>query len=169
MERLIRITMVMVLIFQFTVVKADKTKYHSLFIYNFSKYVKWPPSQSQDKFVIGVFGKSNITNILISTLKSKTVNGKPIEIMELGSSSDASSCNIVYIPQNQTDKLKEVAAQTAGKPVLIVSDNPGSTSQGSVINFVQNDGKIKFELNKSFAEERGLVVSSSLLSLSILV
>ena len=39
---------------------AQKEKFHSIFIYNFSKYVKWPDAQNSGIFVIGVLGTSAI-------------------------------------------------------------------------------------------------------------
>jgi hypothetical protein len=41
--------------------------------------------------------------------------------------------------------------------------------KGAAINFVEVDGKIKFELNEENAESRGLKIAGSLASLAILV
>ena len=40
--------------------QAQKEKFHSIFLYNFSKYVKWPENHTDGIFTIGVFGNSAI-------------------------------------------------------------------------------------------------------------
>ena len=53
--------------------------------------------------------------------------------------------------------------------MLIVSGKKGYGKSGSVINFVEMEGKLKFELNQSQATKRGLQVSEKLVNLAILI
>ena len=66
-------------------------------------------------------------------------------------------------------KIDQIISQTNSKPVLIVTDKPGLAKKGAAINFVELDGKIKFELNQQNAESRGLKVAGALTSLAIVV
>lgn len=148
---------------------AQKEKYHSVFIYNFSKYVKWPDAQNSGKFVIGLLGNSAIAKDLATMSKTKNINGMPIEIKQFSSAADISDCHILYVSASASNSLGQVISKCSGKSVLIVTDNPGFAQKGAIINFVDIDGKIKFELNKQNAEFRGLKVAGSLASLAILV
>lgn len=150
---------------------AQKEKYQSLFIYNFTKYIKWPDAYNGDKFVIGVFGDSEIYNSLsaMANSKKKTATGKNIEIKKFSSTSDINDCNILFVSQNVAGDLGQIDSNTASEPVLIITDSPGLATQGAVINFIEKDGKIKFELNESKASDRGLIVSGSLTSLAIII
>jgi hypothetical protein len=56
-----------------------------------------------------------------------------------------------------------------GKSTLIITEKPGLARQGAAINFVVQENKTKFELNKGNAEKYDLKVSSNLLSLAIVV
>lgn len=150
---------------------AQKEKYQSLFIYNFTKYIKWPDSYNTNKFVIGVIGDSPIiTSIkkLVST-KQKTSDGRVIEVKSYGSISEIDDCNILFVSEDVIEELSAIVTQVESKPILIVTDMPGMATQGSVINFVENDGKMRFELNASNASSRGLMVSGSLTSLAIMI
>lgn len=140
-----------------------------LFIYNFSKYVKWPAESSAGEFAIGVYGKSDITKALTDMSSTKKVNGSAIVIKEFQSAKKVQDCHILYIPQSESDKLEVILEELAGQPILIISDQPGFAEKGSVVNFVTQDGKIKFEINKQQAESRNLKVSSTLLNLAIVV
>jgi len=150
---------------------AQKEKYQSLFIYNFTKYIKWPDSYNADKFVIGVIGNSDVLESLNAMVdsKKKTGTGQSLEVKKYGSVSEIGDCNILFVSENVVDNLGQIESKTNAKPILIVSDSPGMATKGSVINFVEQEGKIKFELNESAALKRHLVVSSSLTSLAIII
>jgi hypothetical protein len=148
---------------------SQKEKFHSIFIYNFSKYVKWPDSQKSAVFVIGVYGASSIIDDLTSMASSKKVNNLPIEVKKCKSVTDLDECNILYVPSSASNKIEEIISSTKGKPILIVTDKPGSAKKGAAINFVEEDGKIKFELSQQNAESSGLKVAGALASLAIIV
>lgn len=160
---------IMLTVMSFQQAFAQKEKYQSIFIYNFSKYVKWPDNMNSGKFIIGVLGNSVIQNELKEMAASKQVNGMPIEVKQCSSVADIKGCHILYIASSESGKLDQVVTQTQSQSVLIVTDKPGLAKQGSAINFVEVEGKIKFELNQGNAESHGLKVSGSLSSLAIMV
>ena len=149
--------------------RAQKEKYHSIFIYNFSKYVKWPEAQSSGTFIIGVLGSTSIQKDLITMASSKKVNGMSIEVKQFESVEEVEGCHILYVSEMQSGKIGQIVSNTMNQPVLIITDKPGLAHKGAVINFVEVGGKIKFELNQKNAETRGLKVAGSLASLAILV
>ena len=169
MKKILLIFFLMMAIF--SVSHAQKEKYQSLFIYNFTKYIKWPDSYNSDKFVIGVLGNSAIFTSLneMALAKKKTGSGLVIEVKKYSSVDEIDGCNILFVSQNAIDNLGQIESRTSTKPILVVSDSPGMATKGSVINFVELDGKMKFELNESKAFGKGLIVSGSLTSLAILI
>lgn len=169
MRKLMILMLGIFFMFSLTEARAQKEKYHSLFIYNFSKYVKWPEGQQSGDFVIAVIGSDNMAKTLKAMASNKKVSGHNIVIKEYNNSSEVGSCHILYVAEGSSNQISAVLAKTSQKPVLIVSDKPGLAKKGAVINFIEQDGKIKFELNQQMAESRGLKVSGSLTSLAILV
>jgi len=159
----------LMMIVSFQSALAQKEKYHSIFIYNFSKYVKWPDVQNSGKFVIGVLGASTIQKDLKVMAAAKQVNGKTIEVKQFNSVAEVSECHILYVSASESGKMNEIISKTKSQSVLIITDKPGLAKKGATINFVEVDGKIKFELNQKNAEARGLKVAGSLASLAILV
>lgn len=147
----------------------QKEKYHSIFLYNFSKYIKWPNDPETGEFVIGVLGSSPIIEDLQEMAANKKVNGNPIKIVEFKSAEGVQACHILYVTANESNKIDQISDNTSGAPVLIVTDKPGLAHKGSIINFIEIDGKIKFELNERNAEAHNLKVSSSLVTLAIVV
>jgi hypothetical protein len=50
-----------------------------------------------------------------------------------------------------------------------VGDTKGFAKLGGMINFVLEDNRVRFEVNKTAAEQTGMKISSKLLSLAVLV
>ncbi len=169
MRKLMFIAFGVALLFSISSANAQKEKFHSLFIYNFSKYIKWPENAPSDKFVIGVLGSSQMVKTLEATSANKKINGADIVVRQFNSAEDIQDCHILYVSQNESNKIGQVSSSTGKNPVLIVTDKPGMAQKGAAINFIEQDGKIRFELNQSDAESRGLKVSGALISLAVLV
>ena len=148
---------------------AQKEMFHSIFIYNFRKYVKWPDNMNSGKFVIGVLGTSAIQTDLKAMGSAKQVNGMSIEVKQFNSAAEISDCHILYVASSERGNIDKIISKTKSQQVLIVTGNPGLAKKGAAIHFVEVEGKIKFELNQKNAEARGLKVAGSLASLAILV
>jgi len=171
----LRMTRIFIVFFSLLVLSnytfAQKEKYESLFIYNFSKYIKWPDNYNEGQFIIGVIGNSDIYGSLetMANSKKKTGTGATMEVKKYGSIDDIEDCHILFVSDDVIENLSAIEEATASKPILIITDTPGMATQGSIINFVEKDGKIKFELNQAKAESRKLIVSSSLSTLAIII
>ncbi len=148
---------------------AQKAKYQSIFIYNFTKYVKWP-DESHSTFVIGVLGNSEVfASLLEMSEKKKDASGGQIKVVKFNSLAEVRDCHILFIPERESSKLAEINAKTSGMNLLVITEKSGLAEKGAVINFIEEEGKLKFELNQAQAESRGLKVSGSLISLAKLV
>ncbi|AHM61212.1 hypothetical protein D770_14790 [Flammeovirgaceae bacterium 311] len=142
-------------------------KFHTVFIYNFTKYIKWPDDTQGNSFVIGVLGKSGITNPLKEMAASKTVNGKPIEVKVFNSIDEIKDCQMIFLPSNQSKELAAMRTKLANTSTLIISEKSGLAQQGSAINFVMNDGRWKFEVNQASTDLHGLKISQELLKFAL--
>lgn len=158
-----------ILIASFQPASAQKEKVHSMFIYNIGKNVKWPEDQKLEKFVIGVLGTSAIQKELTSMAASRNLNGMSIEIKQFNSTAEISDCHILYVSAAESGSLDQALSKISSKPVLIITENPGLAKKGAAINFVEIEGKVRFELNQKNALSKGLKVTGSLVSLAIVV
>lgn len=151
--------------------KAQSTdyKFHTVFIYNFTKYIKWPDDAPSGNFVIGVVGKSGITAPLQEMAASKNVNGKPIEVKIFNSVAEIQGCHMVFLPSDKSKELAAMRSKLANEPTLIISEKNGLAQQGSDINFVLSDGRWKFEVNQATTEMHKLKISQELIKFALKV
>ncbi len=147
----------------------DIHKFHSIFIYNFSKFIQWPTEYKSGDFVIGVLGNSPIKEHLESMAKNKKVGNQSFKVVSFKSPAEIGKCHILYIPTEKSESLEACVSQIQSSATLIITDKPGLAKVGSGINFLIVNGKPKFELNKLAAEKRKLKVSTELAKLAILI
>jgi hypothetical protein len=143
-----------------------------VFVYNFTKYVKWPEAANQHSFTIGVVDNPAVLASFEKMAAANKVNGQPILIKKVRTSADAENCQLVYVSGMDGAKLREIAEPLRAMPVLIVSAKNGLLRKGSDINFFvdEDDGmKTRFEINQATLEGHGLKVSRELLNLAYTV
>lgn len=137
-------------------------KYHTVFMYNFTKYIKWPENASGNEFVIGILGTSPITGHLEKMAQSKTVNGKPIVVKTFNNSTEVAGCHMLFLPEAKSSELISLRQILSAKPTLIISEKDGLGQKGSDINFIVNNGRWNFELNQASVDMHQLKVSAEL-------
>lgn len=138
------------------------------FVYNFTKYINWGPSASENDFIIGIFGTSAIDEPLEQIAKTKTVNDKKIVIIHFDKPENISFCNILYIPNNVPFPLYSIITRV-NHGTLTISETEGYAEQGTAFNFVLVKDKLRFESNVKVINLAGLKASSQLLKLAIIV
>lgn len=149
---------------------SSNAKLKASFIYNFTKYIDWPEKYKEGNFVIGVLGTTSFYNDLTTLLNTKTVGSQRFEIKSFTSADAVSGiCHILFVPAENSSMLPDVLKKIKGKSTLIVTEKPGLAKQGAAINFVVENNKQRFELNKANIEKYNLKVSTTLTALAIQV
>lgn len=144
-------------------------KFKALFMYNFTKYIEWPASARSGDFVIGVLGNSTLTEELKTIASKQKVGTQNIIIKTFSNADEIDNCQILYLPASKSSQIATVLAKLGGKSTLVIGDKAGLASQGAGINYIMDGDKLKYEINKSSIEKKGLTVSSALLALGVVV
>lgn len=147
--------------------QAQDYKFHSIFIYNFTKYIQWPASQQSGDFIIAVVGNSPISSELEKITANKVVGAQKIVIKKFRSASEVSDCHILYVPGSNSSNFEAIQQKLKGKHTLVITEKTGMVRKGSGINFVLQDNKWKFEFNEQATQDAGLKVSKELAQMAI--
>ncbi|MCK5467677.1 MAG: YfiR family protein [Cyclobacteriaceae bacterium] len=149
---------------------AQKAKYQSDIIFRLSRYVTWPEKNEGSKFVIGVVGSvKDFETFQKLAMEKRRSNSNPIEVRYFELTDSIDECHLLYVSEECKIQIEKIIEKTKKEPILIVSGEKGYGKSGSVINFVEIEGKLKFELNQDQANKRGLQVSDKLKMLAILI
>ncbi len=105
-------------------------KAQTMFIYNFSRLIEWPPNSRSGNFVIGVFGATEITMELELYTKGKKVGTRDIVIQRYKTLEEISDCHILFVPFERTKRMPEILNQLNGKSTLIITEKTGGLERG---------------------------------------
>lgn len=140
------------------------------FLYNFSKFVQWPPERfpgETSPIVIAVLGKNPFGDELNKLVKDRLVNGRAIEVRLIAPGADLHSVHILFIAAGEESRL---AAGVFGEPgILTVGESADFAARGGIINFTLSDEKVRFEINQGSGDKAGLKLSGQLLKLATVI
>ena len=141
------------------------------YLFNFSHFVRYPaPDPSAAKtFDICLIGRNDIVPTLQSVVQNETVNGQPVRILQLDRAADARPCAIAYMGSSEASRIEKDLAALEGSDALTVSDVPRFTDRGGMIQFVLQNNRVRFTVNRSSAERARLTLSSELLKVALAV
>jgi len=142
------------------------------FLYNFTRYVKWPKEAFDDErspIVVAVLGSDPFGITLDKVFAGKTASGRRIQVTRFASTAKLEKCHLLFVPRDETESLPLLAKHLAGAPVLIVGESKDFAVEGGEINFYIDKKKVHFEINKMAAERAKLEISSQLLKLARIV
>jgi hypothetical protein len=151
-----------------TVVAAEPTDtaVKAAFLPRFARYVTWPIAatpKGADPFVLCVIGSDPFGGVLDEAARSQLVNGRRIVVRRMDSAAGADRCQIAYVGGSRSGAI---LASIGRNPVLTVTDANDSGTRG-IIHFVLVGGRVRFFIDQSAAEQRGLSISSRLLALAM--
>lgn len=147
--------------------KATEAKIKVVYLYNFTKYIQWPSEYRSGDFIIGVLnGNTQMLSELNRMAASRTAGAQKFSIKNYKTVAEISKCNLLFLPESSNNLLSDVLKKVKGFSTLLVTESVGDAKKGASINFVFQDNKQEFELNKANAEKCHLVVSSSLSALA---
>ena len=138
------------------------------FVYNFAKFVEWPPTTYQteeDPIVLCVIGEGPIT-IAFDSLRGKKLHNRRLEICHITSISDINNCHILFVTKTEKKRIKSILDMAASKSILTIGDMEGFVEKGGIIELVMDDRKIRFNVNIKAAQKAQLAISSRLLKLA---
>jgi hypothetical protein len=147
--------------------KPEEYQVKAVYLYNFGRFVEWPlTAVKNDLFKICVLGNDPFGPILDTTLAGEVIENRKLVAMRIASTRDAAGCKVLFISSSEAAHLKEILKTVDKAAVLTVSDMPGFTNGGGMIQFVLQENKVRFEVNLTAAERSGLTLSSQLLKVA---
>jgi hypothetical protein len=142
----------------------------AVYLYRFVGYVGWPSEVPGSKpFTIAVLDAPGVARELQRLLPDHPVKGGIAQVREISRVQDAGSAQVLYIGAGHADFPGALNSQVLSKSILFVTDEAGGLQSGSILNFLNIDHRVRFEISLTAAERVHLKISSELLSIAIRV
>lgn len=139
------------------------------FLYKFAGYVEWPAGSFQradEPVTIGVAGDDQLAGEVAQLVAGRSVDGRPLSVRRVTFPEPAGGVQILFIARSEAGRMGQLIRALPSRPMLIVSESDGALDQGSIINLLILDGRVRFEISLDAAEKRGVRLSSRLLALA---
>src|SRR6202162_3343106 len=149
--------------------EASEYEVKAAFLYNFAKFVKWPPEAfhgPDDAITFCVYGEDPFAGALDRIIANKTISDRPLRLTRPNQLSGLRACHILFLASSERKRLPQILGTLRGSPVLTVGDTDRFIQTDGMIGFLIDDSKVRFENNVKAAKESGLRPRSKLLSLA---
>lgn len=139
------------------------------FIYKFLAYAEWPShafKSANAPIAIGVAGSEEVAAELNRIVAGRTVNNRPITVRQLSGNDMPADVHALFVGAGQSAQLGNLLKKAQQQSMLSVTEDEGALARGSIINFKQVDGRIRFDVSLEAADKSGLKLSSRLLGVA---
>ena len=134
------------------------------FIYNFANFVTWPPNSFADspgELILCLVSDDPDSDVLFN-LDGKTVKGRKIKVMAYQESCLDKS-HILYFATQDRATIRKILDRAKLHSILTIGEVDGFTRMGGVINFFNENNRLRFKVNVDAAKRQGLKLSSQIL------
>jgi len=142
------------------------------YLFNFGRFVEWPSggeSSNGGSFTFCILGHDPFGQNLDHMLVGRTINSKAITVKRIATPQESSGCQILFLDTTEQGKLNKIIEALDDEAVLTVSDIPEFSKHGGMIQFVEKENRVRFEVNLEATQRAGLTLSSDLLKVATAV
>ena len=150
----------------------DESRVKAAFLLRFTQYVEWPGEvlpQPTTPLVVGIIGADDVASDLQQMSSGRGASGRPVQVRTLKGNDDLTQAHILFIGMDERGKIATYLGAARRRPILVVTESPNALAQGSMINFVIVERRVRFEIGLESAEKAGLTLSSRLLAVAMRV
>ena len=138
------------------------------FLYNFAKFVEWPPETFADAaspMVLCVLDDEPLGASLRATVKGEKLNERRLVVRLLRDPQATQGCHVLFVGAEK-GRLPEILASLRGAGVLTVGGAGDFLDRGGMIRLFLEQNRVRFDINLDAAEQSHLKLSSKLLRLA---
>lgn len=149
---------------------AQEQQVKAAYLYKFGGYVEWPEEafdSTDSPVVIAVAGDAGLAEEIGRVVGKRTLIGRPVIVREVRPGDDIGRTHILFVARSQLSRMSQALAQP--QPVLVVTDAANGLEQGSIINFVMAENRVRFEVSLEAAKRNSLKIAAPLLTVAMRV
>lgn len=134
-------------------------------------FVGWPATvlgPPDTPFNLCILGPDPFGPLLDHAAEGAVASGRPVVVRRVATLAASAGCRVAFVAASPDQPVTAVLQALRGQPVLTVTDQGAPGAQG-VVDFVVNQDQVRFDIDDQSAADRGLSISSKLLSLALTV
>jgi hypothetical protein len=157
---------------QTTTESASEEAVKAAYLYRFLNYVEWPSGTrlaADTPYVIGMVDADDVADELQDIVAHRKVDNRPVVLKRLHGGDSIAGLHILFIGSSNKSRQAAWIKSAQQQAVLVVTETAGALEQGSMINFVLVDQRVRFEASLAAIERARLKVNARLLAVAVAV
>jgi len=150
----------------------DEYQVKAAFLYNFAKFVEWPPgtfASLNDPIGICIVGVNPFGSTLETMVQGKKIGDRAFAVRRIADTQQPRGCQILFIGSAEWKRVRLLLDALKGAAILTVGETDDFTVAGGMIAFQLEGPRVRFQINLEAAEHSHLKISSKLLGLAEIV
>jgi hypothetical protein len=139
-------------------------------LYKFLGYAEWPSaafSTPDSPYVIGIVEAEEIAHELSRISAHRQVTGRRLVIRKMKWGDKLAGIHALFVGRAAGDRQGQWLQLAQPLPILTVTETPGGLAQGSMINFLLADDRVRFEVSLDALADSNVKLSSRMLSVAL--
>ncbi len=139
------------------------------YLFKFASFVEWPEgsfAQPGALLTIGVTGNDALAEQLDYVVAGRSINGHAVAVRRVRRGDKLTGVHILFVGGGDRAASTEMLEAARSGSVLTVSDTAETFALGSMVNFVINDEKVRFEVALRSVNAGHLRISARMLSVA---
>jgi hypothetical protein len=148
---------------------ADEYEVKAAFLFHFAQLVDWPAGAldaGDSSIRLCILDDEPRRQELQNTIEGKLIGGRVFHVRLVSQVQEIQGCNILFLSRDEARRQTAIVRGLRGMPVLTVGETTNFLSDGGMIRFHLEEGKIRFDINLGEADSSHLKISSRLLLLA---
>lgn len=135
------------------------------FIFNFANFVTWPDESfgSSDDALYFCFASDHPAANVLFQLNDQPVRSRKLKVQKIDTEIGSEKCHILFFGTDNTLFIRQALAAVRGQHTLTIGEVAGFARMGGIINFFNQDKKLRFEVNLEAAKRENLRLSAQML------
>lgn len=136
------------------------------YLLDFGRFLRLTGGAAADHhstFDICVLGHDPIGHFLDDAVANQSIDGRPVRAVRVGDANAVKGCDIVFISPDEGDGIPLDLDAIGKADVLTVSDAADFLKYGGMIQFVEEDNRVRFAVNLDAVNRTHITLSSELL------
>ena len=146
---------------------SSENQLKAAFLFKLAQFLDWPANafpESKSPIVIGVLGDDPFGSYLDDFVQGEKIGERPMVVQRFRRVEDVATCQILFVSRSEAVRLDKILGTLKGRCILTVGDVEGFASQGGMVRFATEGGKIQLRINVTAAKAAELTISSKLLA-----
>jgi len=144
----------------------EPARLKAAFVVNFAKFTRWPETAAGGEVRICFQSVTDAVGEAMARMSNLRIRSRPVRVQRGVNRLELQRCHVIYVGHSDEYQCRQILARLAGSQILTVSELPGFTADGGMIELFPEGRKYRFTVNHDAVAASGLEIDARLLRLA---